>query len=161
MTGYPGTTDIRLAMERGELDGVCESWSSIKSTKPEWLRGKKVNIIVQSSSDGDPELPASRRSATGPLAGGADALRLIFSISEAGRPFGAAAIPADRLNALRRAFDATVKDPDFVAFAAKAKLDVEPSTGEQTADFLRRAVPPPRRRPAAIETARKLLEQQD
>ena len=85
------------------------------------------------------------------------ALRLIFSISETGRPFGAPpGIPADRLNTLRRAFDATMKDPDFIAFTTKAKFDVEPSTGEQTAEFLARAYASP---PAAVEAARKLLEQ--
>jgi tripartite-type tricarboxylate transporter receptor subunit TctC len=158
VTGYPGTTDIRLALERGELDGVCESWSSIKATKPEWLEQKKVNIIVQfgfaehAELPGVPTIGSYSRSATE-----TDALRLIFSPSETGRPFGAPPqIPADRLDALRRAFDATMKDPDFIAFTTKAKFDVEPATGEQTAGFLARAYASP---PAAIEAARKLLEQ--
>ncbi len=158
VTGYPGTTDIRLALERGELDGVCESWSSIKATKPEWLEQKKINIIVQFSFQEHPELPGVPP--IGNYAGSptqSDALRLIFSPAETGRPFGAPpAIPPDRLDALRRAFDATMKDPDFVAFTTKAKLDIDPSTGEQTASFLERAHGSP---PAAIDSARKLLEQ--
>ena len=137
VTGYPGTNDIRLALERGEIDGVCESWSSIKATKPDWLEQKKINIIVQFSFQEHPELPGVPP--IGNFAGSptqADALRLIFSSAETGRPFGAPpAIPADRLNALRRAFDATMKDPEFVAFTTKAKFDVEPSTGEQTASL--------------------------
>jgi tripartite-type tricarboxylate transporter receptor subunit TctC len=158
VTGYPGTTDIRLAMERGEIDGVCESYSSIKSTKPEWLEQKKVTVFVQFSFEQDPELKDV------PPIGGmarstaeADALRLLFSINEAGRPYGAPpGLPADRLEALRRAFDATTKDPDFIAFATKAKLDVDPSNGAKTAGFLARAYASS---PAAIEAARKLLEQ--
>jgi len=156
VTGYPGTTDIRLAMERGEIDGVCESWSSIKSTKPEWLAQKKVTIIVQSSSEeaadlkGVPTIGTLARSSEE-----ADAVRLIYSVSEAGRPFGAPpGLPADRLDALRRAFDATLKDPEFTAFAAKAQMDIEPSTGEQTTQFLARAHASS---PAVIEAARKLL----
>ena len=156
MTGYPGTTDIRLAMERGEIDGVCKSWSSIKSTKPEWLAQKKVTIIVQSSSEEASDLkgvPTIGTLARSPEE--ADAVRLIYSVSEAGRPFGAPpGLPADRLDALRRAFDATLKDPDFAAFAAKAQMDIEPSTGEQTADFLTRANASS---PAVIDAARKLL----
>lgn len=158
VTGYPGTTDIRLALERGELDGVCESWSSIKATKPEWVADKKINIIVQFAFQEDPGLPGVPpigKYADTPIQ--ADALRLIFSSSETGRPFGAPpAIPPDRLEALRRAFDATMKDPEFVAFTEKAKLDVEPSTGEQTAGFLERAYGTPA---AAVDAARKLLEQ--
>jgi tripartite-type tricarboxylate transporter receptor subunit TctC len=158
VTGYPGTNDIRLALERGEIDGVCESWSSIKATKPDWLEQKKINIIVQFSFQERPDLPGVPP--IGNYAGSptqADALRLIFSSAETGRPFGAPpAIPADRLDALRRAFDATMKDPEFVDLTTKAKFDVEPSTGEQTAAFLERAHGSP---PAAIDAARKLLEQ--
>jgi tripartite-type tricarboxylate transporter receptor subunit TctC len=158
VTGYPGTNDIRLALERGEIDGVCESWSSIKATKPDWLEQKKINIIVQFSFNERPDLPGVPP--IGRYAGSstqADALRLIFSSAETGRPFGAPpAIPPDRLNALRRAFDATMKDPEFIELTTKAKFDVEPSSGEQTAGFLERAYGSP---PAAIDAARKLLEQ--
>jgi tripartite-type tricarboxylate transporter receptor subunit TctC len=158
VTGYPGTTDIRLAMERGEIDGVCESWSSIKSTKPEWLAQKKITVIVQSSAEEQPDLkgvPTIGTLARSPQE--ADAVQLIYSVSEAGRPFGAPpGLPADRLNALRRAFDATLKDPEFTAFAVKAQLDIEPSTGEQTAQFLTRAHASS---PAVIEAARTLLGQ--
>jgi tripartite-type tricarboxylate transporter receptor subunit TctC len=84
-----------------------------------------------------------------------EALRLIFSTSEAGRPFAAPpAIPADRLDALRRAFDATMKDPEFLAVTTKQNLDLDPRPGEKTEEFLRRAYASP---PAVIETARKLL----
>jgi tripartite-type tricarboxylate transporter receptor subunit TctC len=85
-----------------------------------------------------------------------EALKLIFSPSEAGRPFAAPpGVPADRLDALRRAFDATMKDQEFINFTNQAKLDIGPSTGEETASYLARAYQSPT---AAIEMARKLLE---
>jgi len=158
VTGYPGTTDIRLAMERGEIDGISESWSSLKATKPEWLAENKINLIVQFGFEQHPELPAI------PLIGSfarspieLEALKLIFSPAEAGRPFGAPpGIPANRLAALRRAFDETMKDPEFVVFTAQAKLDVGPSSGEKTETFLSKVHGSSS---AAVEMARKLLEQ--
>lgn len=157
VTGYPGTTDIRLAMERGEVDGISETWSSLRSTGAALLEQKKVNIVLQFAFTPHADLP------TVPVIGSyahspteLDALKLIFSPTESGRPFGAAPeIPGDRLTALRRAFDATMKDQEFLNVLRGAKLDVEPSTGEQVADFLAKAYASP---PAAVEMARKLLE---
>jgi tripartite-type tricarboxylate transporter receptor subunit TctC len=154
--GYPGTSDIRLALEKSEIGGECESWQSLKATKPEWVREKKINILVQFGNKRDPELPEVplmadyARSPTE-----LEALRLIFSPSEAGRPFaGPPAIPADRLDALRRAFDATMKDPEFLALTTKQNLDLDPRPGEKTEEFLRRAYASP---PSVIDTAKKLL----
>ena len=154
--GYPGTSDIRLALEKSEIGGECESWQSLKATKPDWIKDKKINIVVQFGIQRDRELPDV------PLMGDyarspteLEALRLIFSPSEAGRPFaGPPAVPADRLDALRRAFDATMKDPEFLAITEKQNLDLDPRPGEKTEEFLRRAYASP---PAVIETARKLL----
>ena len=154
--GYPGTADIRLALEKGEIDGECESWQSLKGTKIEWVNERKVNTVVQFGVSRDPELPDV------PLIGDfarsdteREALKLIFSASEAGRPFaGPPGIPADRLDALRRAFDATMKDEEFLAVMQKQNLDTDPRPGEKTEEFLRRAYSSP---PAVIETARKLL----
>jgi tripartite-type tricarboxylate transporter receptor subunit TctC len=154
--GYPGTSDIRLALEKGEIGGECESWQSLKATKADWIKDKKINILVQFGARRDPELPNVplmgdyARSATE-----LEALRLIFSPSEAGRPFaGPPGVPADRLDALRRAFDATMKDPEFLAITEKQNLDLDPRPGEKTEEFLRRAYASP---PAVIEAARKLL----
>lgn len=157
VTGYPGTTDIRIAMERGEIDGISESWTSLKATKPEWIEQKKINLLLQFGFSPSPELPNV------PLIGSfarspieLEALKLIFSPSEAGRPFAAPPqIPADRLEALRRAFDATMKDKGFIAFTNHAKLDVAPSSGEEVSTFLAKAYGSSA---ASIEMARKLLE---
>jgi tripartite-type tricarboxylate transporter receptor subunit TctC len=156
VTGYPGTADIRLALEKGEVDGECESWQSLKGTKMDWVTGHKVNTVVQFGTAISPELPGVppitdfARSATEK-----DALKLIFSGAEAGRPFaGPPNIPADRLDALRRAFDATMKDAEFLSVMKAQNLDMDPRTGEKAEAFLRRAYASP---PAVIETARKLL----
>jgi tripartite-type tricarboxylate transporter receptor subunit TctC len=157
VTGYPGSSDQRLALERGEIDALCETWSSTKATKREWIDQKKINVVAQFSMEPSPDLPSV------PTIGSfaqsqsqAEALRLIFSSSEAGRPFAAPpGIPADRLAALRRAFDAAMKDPEFVATAATATLDVEPVTGEHIDSFLERAYRSP---PEVVAAARKLME---
>jgi len=157
VTGYPGTADVALAIEKGELDGSCESWSSVKATKSEWLRDKRINLLVQYSSERQkdlPDVPLLSDFAKSPIE--RDALNLIFSSSEVGRPFGApAGVPADRLDALRRAFDATVKDPEFVADAAKQKLEADPSKGEAFEAYLKKVYASS---PAVIEYARKLIE---
>jgi tripartite-type tricarboxylate transporter receptor subunit TctC len=156
--GYPGTADIRLALEKSEIDGECETYQSLKSTKPEWIKEHKANTFIQFGEQRDPELPNVplladyARSPTE-----AEALKLIFSSGEAGRPYAAPpGIPADRLDALRRAFDATMKDPEFLGFAQKQNLDVDAKPGEKTEDYLRRAYGSP---PAVIELARKLLSE--
>jgi tripartite-type tricarboxylate transporter receptor subunit TctC len=157
VSGYQGTADIRIAMEKGEIDGVCESWQSLKATKPDWLGDKRVNILVQMGFARHPELPhvptiGELARTTLELA----ALKLLFSGAEAGRPFGAPpGIPADRLAALRRAFDVTMTEADFVAVTSRLKLEVDPISGERTESFLQEAYKSP---PAAIEAARKLVE---
>lgn len=133
ITGYPGGTDVNLAMERGEVEGRCGySWSSAKSRNPEWIKQKKIRILVQMSLQKHPELPDV------PLvmefANSDDdrkAMEVIFARQVMGRPFAAPpGVPADRLKALREAFMATMKDPQFLADAAKQNLEVTPVSGE-------------------------------
>lgn len=157
VTGYPGTTDIRVAMERGEIDGISETWTSLKATKPEWIEQKKINTLLLftfSPNDELPNVPLIGSYARSPVE--LDALKLIFSPTDAGRPFGAPPqIPSDRLEALRHAFDLTMKDKEFLDFTKQAKLDVYPSTGEAIADFLKSAYGSSK---ASVEMAQKLLE---
>jgi len=157
VSGYQGTADIRIAMEKGEIDGVCESWQSLKATKPDWLDDKRVDILVQMGFARHPELPdvpTIGELARTPLE--LAALKLLFSGAEAGKPFGAPpAIPADRLAALRRAFDATMTEADFVAVTSRLKLEVDPITGERTESLLSEVY---QSSPATIEAARKLVE---
>lgn len=133
VTGYHGTSDIILAIERGEVDGRCGwSWSSIKSTRAAWIKEKKLNYLVHMSETKAPELPNVPLIADFANARQKQILKLVTSRQVMGRPFAAPpGIPADRRQALRRAFDATLKDPAFLAEADKLQLDVNPVTGEE------------------------------
>jgi tripartite-type tricarboxylate transporter receptor subunit TctC len=126
VTGYPGGNDINLAMERGEVDGRCGwSWSSLKSQK-NWLR--QVTPLVQFAVEKNAELSnvpwAIERAANDEQR---QVLRLLTAGQFLGRPFFSTPdLPAERKAALRAAFDATVKDPQFLAEAEKIDLEVTP-----------------------------------
>jgi len=131
VTGYPGTNDVGLAMERGEVDGMCGlSWSTMKTRHSDWLAGKKVNIPVQAGLHKEREIastPSVMDLVQTPEQ--TQIVRLILASQEMARPFVAPpGIPADRKKALIDAFAATMKDPDFLADAAKMKADVNPVT---------------------------------
>lgn len=134
ISGYPGGAVVNVAMERGEVGGRgSNSWASWKSTKPDWLRDKKIIMLVQIGQKRHPELkdvPLMTELAKN------DADRKVMEFLSADTDISRAyvttpGVPADRVNALRRAFDATMKDPEFVAEAAKSKMDISPSTGEE------------------------------
>ncbi len=129
VSGYPGTNDVTLAMERGEVDGLCGlSWSTIKTRHADWLKNHTVNIIVQAALKKEPEI------ATVPLASDLvtkpeqlQIMKLLLTAQAMARPFAAPPdIPADRKAALIAAFDATMKDGDFLAEAQKLNFDVRP-----------------------------------
>jgi tripartite-type tricarboxylate transporter receptor subunit TctC len=132
VTGYPGGNDVNLAMERGEVDGRCGwSWSSVKSTRPQWLTEKKITILVQLALHKHPDLPdiplVTDLAKTDEQRG---VLKLIFARQALGRPFLAPpGIPADRAEALRTAFMDTMRDKDFLADAEKAQLEITPIDG--------------------------------
>jgi len=147
ITGYPGTADIALAMERGELDGLCGmSYSSIRSTHPDWLDKHLVNILVQGGVQPDPLLPGvAFEPAMGKTEAQAQVLQLLFAPQGMARPFAApGGIPPDRAATLQAAFDATMKDPDFLADAHKLELDVDPLSGAEVAALLQRLYATPK-----------------
>lgn len=130
--GYPGGNDITIALEREEVDGRCNwSWSAIMSTRPDWVRDKKVNVVLQFSNRKVPELPdvplvtdliktQSQR----------DIVNLILVSQQMARLVTAPPdVPAERVAALRKAFDQMLKDPEFIASAAKLGLPVDPVGG--------------------------------
>lgn len=134
ISGYPGGNDVLLAMERGEVDGRCGwSWSTIKSRNADWLAEDRINILVQLALEKHPDL------AHVPLitdfADNEDelmAMELIFARQVMGRPYLAPpGIPADRHEVLRRAFDATTRDPEFLADAERIQLELNPVDGEE------------------------------
>ena len=131
--GYEGTPQINNAIERGELEGEGGiGWAAIKAQVPQWITEKKITVIAQYGLKRNPDL-ADVPSMLELAKSDADrrALLMLFSRSEYGRPyFLPPDVPAARVAALRRAFDATMRDPAFIADAAKLQLDVDPMTGE-------------------------------
>jgi tripartite-type tricarboxylate transporter receptor subunit TctC len=133
ITGYHGTNDTTLAMERGEVDGLCGlSWSTLKSRHQQWMNERKINILIQAALKKQPEL------ANVPLAieltkdrEQLQILKLFLISQEMARPFAAPpGIPDDRKAALVAAFEATMKDPEFLAEAQKLNMDVNPLGGK-------------------------------
>jgi tripartite-type tricarboxylate transporter receptor subunit TctC len=129
VAGYHGTNDVTLAMERGEVDGLCGlSWSTLKSRHMQWMKDKKINILVQAAFKKEPEMgdvPLITEAVKTPEQG--QILKLILTTQELARPFAAPpGIPADRKAALIAAFDQTMKDPEFLSEAQKLNLDINP-----------------------------------
>lgn len=131
VTGYPGSAEERLAIERGELDGGCGAWSS---NPPNWLAENKINPIVKFSPGPVPNLPDSV-----PFVGDLakvpedrDLLNLLTAADAVGRPYVVSKkVPAERLAALRQGFNATTRDAGFVAEANKLDLPVDPMDGAE------------------------------
>jgi tripartite-type tricarboxylate transporter receptor subunit TctC len=135
--GYPGSAEKRIAIERGELDGDCGSWTSLPE---EWLRDKKITIHIRYSRTLVPGMPPeainAREYLTDPKK--RQTFNLLTASALIGRPYIVPkAIPADRLAALRAAFDATMKDPEFLADAARQRLTVTAMTGAEVEDFIK------------------------
>jgi len=134
ITGYPGGNEVGLAMERGEVQGRCGwSWSSVKSTRPDWIDGKRINILVQLALSKHPDL------ADVPLIVDLakddeqrQILRIIFARQVMGRPLLAPPdVPADRAEILRKAFMDTMQDKEFLADADKAQMEITPVPGAE------------------------------
>jgi tripartite-type tricarboxylate transporter receptor subunit TctC len=130
--GYPGTSDLFLALERGEVEGACGvSWRPILTQHRDWIDNKKINILVEVALDGDQSLgntPLITKFVHDPEQ--LKTLSLLIATQAMARPFLAPpGIPEDRKQALRQAFDETTRDPLFLADAEKAALYVYPMSG--------------------------------
>lgn len=132
--GFPGGNEIKLAMLRGEVSGRCGwSWSSVKATEAAWLREGKISILAQLSLRRHPDLPDT------PLImdfAKTDEARQIFTVALARQvmawPFAVPpGTPAERVAALRKAFDETLRDRDYLAEAQKLNLEITPVPGER------------------------------
>ncbi|HEY8580015.1 MAG TPA: tripartite tricarboxylate transporter substrate-binding protein, partial [Beijerinckiaceae bacterium] len=132
--GYPGGNEMNLAMERGEVDGRgSNSWAAWKATRPQWLEQKKIVNLVQIGLRRHPELadvPLLQELAGNDL--DRRAMALISAETAIARAFATApGVPEERVRMLRRAFDATMKDPAFLQEAEQQGFDISPSTGEE------------------------------
>jgi tripartite-type tricarboxylate transporter receptor subunit TctC len=143
VTGYQSTTDIGIALERGEIEGRAgNNFNSLKSEHPEWLSGDKINLLAQVGLDRDPEFPNVPLITEFAKTDDAREIMKFFSTDIViGRPFVTSpGVPADRVAILRKAFDDMLKDPAFVEDATKAGIDISPVDGVRiqkiVADFM-------------------------
>jgi tripartite-type tricarboxylate transporter receptor subunit TctC len=161
VSGYKGPPDLFIAMERGEIDGVCGlDWSALKAQQAEWLRDKKLNLILQGSVEPDRELAAL--GVPTPWAYIKDdtdrkAVELMVAFQQA---FGKSymtppAVPAERVKTLRAAFDSVLRDPEFLADAAAMRIDVTPQSGTEIQRVVESAYAAPR---SVIDRLKRIVE---
>jgi tripartite-type tricarboxylate transporter receptor subunit TctC len=158
--GYKGSADILLAMERGEIDGLCGwDWSSVKSQRSDWLRDGKLNLLVQVGLEPEPELT---RRGVPPLwnyirsADDRTAVELIVTQQLFQRPYIAPpGTPAEQVSVLRAAFDATMQDPQFREDAQKTRIDINALSGARVQELVAKAYATPK---PVVERAKELLK---
>jgi hypothetical protein len=157
--GYKGSTDITLAMERGEVEGICGlDWSSLRGQKPDWVRNNRMHVLLQVALDAHPGLSGQgvptlwhyvkddeKRSV----------LELIVGQQVFGRPFMLPpGVPADRTEVLRKAFDATMADQAFLADSERMGLEITPATGKRVQDLVAKMYASPA---AVVKRAKEAL----
>jgi tripartite-type tricarboxylate transporter receptor subunit TctC len=152
VSGYQGNSTMTVAMERGEVDAVTNSWDSWKSLNPGWLAEKKINLLVQT----EPKSKELTIPSVQDLARNDDdrkVIELIVSGDALGKPLAAAPnVPPERVKALRDAFDATIKDPEFIKAAKAARIDVNPIYGHQLQDTVAKVLATPKNLAARAKT---------
>jgi len=156
VAGYPGSADIRVAIERGELDGDCGAWSSLPD---DWIKGGKVNPVSRSILSSPPDLPKGVPYTLdiAPNDRAKQIVRFLLADGELGRPFIVSrAVPADRVKILRDAFSATMTDKDFLADAEKLREPVSPTAGDDALKTVNEIYDTP---PDIVAAAKKVLEQ--
>lgn len=160
VSGYRGPGDLFLAMERGEIDGVCGlDWTALKAQQPDWLRDKKLNLLIQDNIEPDPELAAlgvpqpwtfikdetDRR-----------AVQLMVGFQQAfGKAYVAPPnVPAERIAILRNAFAAALRDKDLLADARKLRIEITPQSGEDVARVVQELYAAPK---PVVERLKKIV----
>jgi tripartite-type tricarboxylate transporter receptor subunit TctC len=145
LTGYEGPATAKIAMERGEVEAMSLPWSVLQAENPEWLRDKKVNLLLQTGLEKNRTLPDLPRMVD--LAKSEDNRRLleIFALSSVvGRSFVAPpGVAKERVEELRTAFMAMIKDGEFLADIAKLNFDLEPMAGADLQAFIAKDYPAP------------------
>ena len=161
VSGYKGSADIFLALERGEVDGMCGlDWSSLKAQRGDWIKSKKLNILIQTGLEPEEELvklgvPDMWRFISNPV--DKAAAELIVSQQIFGRQFVAPpAVPEATLKVLRDAFDKTMVDPEFKADAEKARIDINPTSGQKVQELVTRIFATP---PETVARAKRSITQ--
>jgi tripartite-type tricarboxylate transporter receptor subunit TctC len=157
ITGFNGTTEIALAMERGEVEGSATPLESLTSYRADWVRDKKIKILLQYTAQRDPEIPDVPTMVE--LGRTEEARRILgfyASAADVGRSIVAPpAMAGAMVAALRRAFDAMLVDPMFVDEARRTGIPIKPMSGERLADLVRQVGNFP---PSLLERARQARE---
>ncbi len=158
IAGFPSSSDVFLAIERGEVDGMCESLDSVSGKRPDWLKTGRVKLLFHGGAEPNPHLKdvpfvldltkdAQTRSE----------IKFLYAGQGIGRPFVAPpALPPEKLKMLRDAFMATMKDPEFVADAKNQKLDLEPEDGEHLEKLIKEIYATPK---ATVDKIGDLIKQ--
>lgn len=159
ITGYKGTADIRVAVESGEIDGLCGfSWVSVRSTWRKAIESGQVKILLQTNGKAHPELPKVPLSIS--FAKSAEARQLIEAgVHQPSQMTYAYSLapktPKDRVQVLRAAFSQTMKDADFLNDAGKANLEIAPVSGDETEQLIQNLFKTP---PAVVAKLKEVLK---
>ena len=155
VTGYQGTSEMIIALQRGEVDAVVNSWSSWKSMYPTWPKDGTINVVLQS----DPKAEDLAVPSIGELAKSADdqaLVNLVLAGDQLGKPLAMTPdAPKDRLQAMRDAYARTVKDPEFLATAEKARIEVAPVFGDRLQTIIDKVLASS---PAVKATAKTIIQ---
>ena len=163
VSGYPGSREINLAIEQGEVQGACGiGWSSIEAQNPDWLPSGKIRILAQETNRGDPRLNAMGIPLTYSMAKtdeDREMLELVYSQEVFGRPFiPPPTTPDARVAALRKAFMETLADPAVLAEAKLQKLDIDPLAGDEVQKLVSKVYAFP---PAIVARAKAAMVYKD
>jgi tripartite-type tricarboxylate transporter receptor subunit TctC len=146
VSGFPASTEAMLAMERGEVDGAGSSWAAVFVSKQDWLKEKKIRVILQTQpGERHPDLPDTPSLTE---YGNTPEDRLVTALYASGSGIGRTllgppGIPDERMQILRTAFDAMVKDPAFVADIRKVNVELSPLSGAKVQELIRRTLAVP------------------
>lgn len=141
VSGYPGTNDALLAIERREIQGIASiSYGVVKAARPTWLAEGKLNVILQQALEPHPKdfknVPLAQSFATNPI--DRQALELVLSRQTMAYPLAAPpGVPPERIAALRASFLATMKDREFLTDAERAGMEIDPVSGERIAEIIK------------------------
>jgi tripartite-type tricarboxylate transporter receptor subunit TctC len=154
ISGYPASNEAMLAMERGEVEGASSSWAAVKTGKQAWLREHKIRVILQTAPQRHAELPDAP--SLGEI-GNTPEERQVFALYASGSAVGRSVIappglPADRVRALREAFETMVLDPEFVADIRRMDIELDPLPGAKLTEIIARTLAVP----AAVRERAKL-----
>jgi tripartite-type tricarboxylate transporter receptor subunit TctC len=157
VSGFRSSADVFLAMERNEVDGICESLDSVNQRKPDWIPKKTVNVLLQAGADSPPMLKGVPNVLD--LARNDEerqTIAYLYAGQDIGRPFVAPpGLPPERLKMLRDAFSATMKDPEFAAEVKRNKFELEPEDGEHLAALINKIYATPK---SIIERVSNLIK---